>query len=123
MSTQLVLLVEDDDLVRDYAERALRSAGIEVIACHSAEDALQHLHRTDIGMVLTDVRMPKVDGLEFARRVRGARATLPIRFMSGYAESVGRAELEQLSGAPLLAKPFRRRDLLEYVQSALPARD
>ena len=88
--TETILLVEDDSGVRHLLARVLRDRGYTVIeACHS-EDALAlfEKHGREVHLVLTDVVMPGISGLELAKILRGQRADLKILCMSGYTEDV-----------------------------------
>lgn len=80
-----ILLVEDDDLVRELATDALSMLDADVIACPTADDALRILERAEaVNLVLTDVRMPgQLDGLQFAKIVAERWPALPIIVTSG----------------------------------------
>ncbi len=109
-----VLVVDDDASIREFLARILAAEGYEVITAENGEDALAIAHALDVplGLVVTDVRMPVMDGLELASRLAGLKSAPPILFMSGYSDV-------QVTG-PLLAKPFDIAALLEYVSRILP---
>ena len=106
--TELVLLVEDEEIVRSLAGRALREYGYTVLEARGGEEALRLFEmRADyIDIVVTDVAMPGMSGRELARRLRAAAPELPILFISGYTgdDVVERGLLA--AGAPFLSKPF-----------------
>src|SRR6185437_2450996 len=88
-SRRLILIVDDDDDVRDSVAGILEVAGYRVIGASDGTAALDILsRRRGIGLVLTDIRMPRMDGLELARRVAAARPSLKVLFMTGYASKV-----------------------------------
>ncbi|NNL86101.1 MAG: response regulator, partial [Myxococcales bacterium] len=113
-----VLLVEDDRLVRELTLEVLEGAGHEVWVAETPEVALGLATEriTELDVLLSDVVMPSMTGVELARRLRGARPGLPVVLISGYPraalESRGAAE----SGFPLLRKPFSNRELLDELQ-------
>ena len=101
-----VLLVEDEDMVRAVAERALARAGYQVIACSGGEEGLA---ATDAGaefdIVVSDVVMPGMDGPAMVRAIRKARPGIPVLFMSGYAEESLRKDID-IPDMHFIAKPF-----------------
>ncbi len=113
---ETVLLVEDDAGVRGVARRMLERHGYTVVEAEHGVDALGQIeHRGGaVDLVLTDVRMPGLDGRELARRLRAERPSLPVVLMSGYpSESATAADLR------FLAKPFTAGALLHTVRDAL----
>jgi len=79
-----ILLVDDDDLFLDIATEAVKTLGHRVIAAESAEDALAHIGRGDIDLLLTDANLgPETDGFALARLARERRPDLPILYISG----------------------------------------
>jgi PAS domain S-box-containing protein len=113
-----VLLVEDDDSVRAFAARVLRSGGYRVLeACSAAQvfrDILPASPRVDA--VLTDIIMPETNGYELARRMRTTYPDAKVLYMSGYTDRRHSTSDEE---ADLLDKPFTATELLRRMQSAL----
>jgi two-component system cell cycle sensor histidine kinase/response regulator CckA len=116
---RVVLLVEDDAQVRTATRRVLAADGYTVLVARDGEDALQvaAAHGGTIDLVLTDLRMPAIDGRELIRRLVAARPSLRAVMMSGYPDDE-RAELDG-SAYPMLAKPIEASDLLRVVRDAL----
>ena len=111
-----ILLVEDEDAVRELTRRILTKGGFSCLDAPSADDALRIYaeSRDDIDLLLTDVVMPGMSGFELAERI-GDRG--PVRFMSGFA---GDTVAQLPDGAPpMLEKPFGADDLLAAVRAAL----
>jgi len=102
-----VLLVEDEDMVRAVAERALARAGYEVTACANGEEGLAAITegtaRFDI--VVSDVVMPGMDGPAMVRAIRARLPDMPVLFMSGYAEEQLRRDID-IPDMHFIAKPF-----------------
>ena len=116
-----VLLVEDDRAVRLVVERALRRHGLGVVTASDGGLALDALAATAIDVLVSDVVMPGIDGVELFEAIRARRPGLPVVLMSGYAEPPQRRALDG-AGAIFLAKPFTANDLLDAVRAAFAAR-
>jgi CheY-like chemotaxis protein len=112
------LVVEDDPLVREVVESAMRMAGHETVAVASAEAALPLIEGTHLDLVITDHELPGLSGSDLAQRIKRAHPALPVVLLMGWA-----ADLEQ--GAPtafvdlLLAKPIPVASLQESVRTLL----
>jgi PAS domain S-box-containing protein len=121
--SESVLLVEDEDVVRELAARILEGAGYRVLQADSGDAALEFAGRPDerIDLVLTDVVMPGMNGRELAERLAPARPDARVLFMSGYADDTVLARGIP-GGRELLAKPFTPETLLREVRRALDAR-
>lgn len=106
---EIVLVVEDEDAVREVVCDALRACGYAVLAAGSAEEALELLRSRagDVHLLLTDVVMANMGGPELARRVRMTRPGVRILYMSGYdAAGTIRRDRARSSPVPFLEKPF-----------------
>lgn len=101
-----VLLVEDEDMVRAVAERALARAGFDVTACADGEEGLAAFANNDaFDLVVSDVVMPGMDGPTMAKGIRRVMPDIPILFMSGYAEEQLRKDID-VPDMHFIAKPF-----------------
>ncbi|MBM3596177.1 MAG: response regulator, partial [Alphaproteobacteria bacterium] len=105
-----ILLVEDEDSVRLVAARALSRQGYKVVTARDGEDGLEALRAAleageKFDLVVSDVVVPGLDGPAMAREMRELVADLPVLFMSGYAESQLRKEID-ITGMHFIAKPF-----------------
>jgi two-component system, cell cycle sensor histidine kinase and response regulator CckA len=110
-----ILLVEDEDMVRAVAERALSRAGYSVITAANGEEGLERfVELAEIDLLVSDVMMPHMDGPTMASEIRRKRPDLPVLFMSGYAEAQLRESIA-LSNVAFLAKPFSVAQLVEAV--------
>jgi len=113
----LVVGVDDDFRVRESIESLVESAGYEALVFSSAEDFLRSGTLARATCVVTDVRMPGMDGLELQRHVRRERPDLPVIFVSAHYETRQRALDEGAVG--FLNKPFDAGDLLGVIQTAV----
>lgn len=120
--TETVLLVEDDTSVRELATRVLASDGYRVIEAASADEALAIVHETKddaIDLVLSDVVMPGMSGIEMWQKLRELRRDMRVLWMSGYTDdNVERRGLDS-SGPRFLRKPFTAETLAARVRDAL----
>lgn len=105
--SSFVLVVDDDPMLLDVAASMLEELGCTVLVTHCGEDALRVLNREPrISVMLTDVQMPGMDGIELAARARRIRNDLRIVFSSGRAA---------IDNEPFLSKPFSREELSRLV--------
>jgi CheY-like chemotaxis protein len=116
---RLILVVEDDEVLRRPLQRMLEAHGYEVRAVATAEEALAILRDVDVDVVVTDWGLPDMKGPELVSRARAAQPGLPAVLMTGSAASsvaraAGRAGLQ----GPLM-KPFEPEQLLAAVHAAL----
>jgi DNA-binding response OmpR family regulator len=114
---ETVLLVDDDSDVRTYVSEVLGIGGFAVLEAADGAEALRiaETTRRPIDMLVTDINMPGIDGLELARRVQALRPTISVVYMSGAPAAVV-AALGLLAGTAFLRKPFGPDVLLERVR-------
>jgi CheY-like chemotaxis protein len=114
-----VLVVEDDEMVRDYAQLVLSSLGYEPLMAGDGSEALRTLEaHGDIGLLLTDIGLPGMSGPTLAAEARRRRPGLPVLFASGSVDSSGQADRIP-EGETVLAKPYRKSELAEKLQLLL----
>jgi CheY-like chemotaxis protein len=117
---ETVLLVEDEAAVRSTARRTLERSGYQVLEARHGADALLVWSRArdSIDLVVTDVRMPEMDGPELVAALRAERPNLPVLFTSGYLTGPVAAEIAAAEEA-CLAKPFSSSELVQRVRRLL----
>lgn len=116
-----ILLVEDEDAVRAFGSRALRSRGYTIIEAQSGVDALEQVGNRieDIDLVVSDVVMPEMDGPTLLKELRARNPELKVIFVSGYAEEAFRKNLPDGQQFDFLPKPFGLKQLVEKVKEVM----
>jgi two-component system, cell cycle sensor histidine kinase and response regulator CckA len=114
-----ILLVEDEDMVRAVAERALARQGYEVVCASDGDEGLDLVRSGEkFDLVVSDVVMPAMDGPAMAREIRKLQPRLPILFMSGYAEEQLRNQID-IEAMHFIAKPFSVQQIADKVAKVL----
>ena len=113
-----ILLVEDNEPVRHFAEGLLADLRYRVISAGSAEEALSMLDREDVDLVFSDIVMPGMNGIELARRVTKERGGLPVLLATGYSEDVVKGAARQYR---VLSKPYGPIELSAAISAMLAA--
>ncbi|MFZ1742579.1 MAG: response regulator [Pontixanthobacter sp.] len=106
-----ILLAEDEDAMRSYLTRALEKAGYEVVAVDRGTEAVPLLEQQHFDLLLSDIVMPEMDGIELAQLCNDVSPTTKVMFITGFAAVTLKASREQPT-AKILSKPFHLRDLV-----------
>jgi two-component system cell cycle response regulator CpdR len=109
-----ILLAEDDDSMRVYLKRALERTGYDVTAVDRGTEAHSLLEQGGYDLLLTDIVMPELDGIELAQRAAALHPTMRIMFITGFA-AVTLHNAAMPPDAKVLSKPFHLRDLVMEV--------
>ena len=107
--------------MRGFLERALAKAGYEVISFANGEEAHERLLQEPFTLLLTDIVMPRMDGIELARRASDLDPELKIMFITGFAAVILNNEASAPKEARVLSKPFHLKDLVREVERLLAA--
>jgi two-component system, OmpR family, response regulator MtrA len=113
-----VLFVEDDRSIREVATVALEDAGFRVSACADGRDALRAFDGTPFDLVLLDVMLPGVDGLEVCRQIRRSHST-PIIILTARTATVDVVTGLELGADDYVPKPFQPQELVARVRAVL----
>ena len=122
VSSKTVLVVDDEPMVRDLLTEVLRLQGCNVLAVASAAEALRVAASTaTIHLLITDLMMPEVDGLELTRRFRAMRPNIPVLMVSGSLPLLHARSEPDLERFDFLAKPYQLNELIQKVRTLLDA--
>lgn len=119
MAGEHVHVVDDDAAIRDSLAFLLGTEGFEVRLYEDGTELLDRLAKPARGAVLTDIRMPGIDGLELLRRLRAAGHMLPVVMMTGHGDVPLAVEAMKLGACDFIEKPFDDETLLQALRSAL----
>src|SRR4026209_1456311 len=120
-SVQRILLAEDDEDMRRFLVRALTKAGYDVVSFGNGLEAYKRLKEEPFTLLLTDIVMPEMDGIELARRASELDPDLKIMFITGFAAVALNPDNQAPKDAKILSKPFHLRDLVDEVERLLAA--
>ena len=120
-SVQRILLAEDDDDMRRFLVKALEKAGYEVRSFDNGASAYDRLREEPFTLLLTDIVMPEMDGIELARKAAELDPDLKIMFITGFAAVALNPDNNAPKDAKILSKPFHLRDLVDQVERMLAA--
>jgi DNA-binding NtrC family response regulator len=118
-----VLVVDDEPVVRDAVARVLEEEGLRVACVGSGAEALAHEALGDCRLVICDLMLPGMPGLELMSAIRARRPGSPILAITGYATGEVAARAVSAGATTFLAKPFDHDELLDKVRRALERTD
>jgi two-component system cell cycle response regulator CpdR len=116
-----IILAEDDNDMRRFLAKALENAGYSVISFDNGMSAYHRLREEPFELLLTDIVMPEMDGIELARRAAELDPDIKIMFITGFAAVALNPDSNTPKDAKVLSKPFHLRDLVNEVQKMLAA--
>jgi DNA-binding response OmpR family regulator len=121
----LILVADDDPDIRDIVSFRLRRAGYETVEAANGDDALKLAHERTPALCILDVMMPRVNGFEVARELRGDPSTegIPILMLTASVQDKDIAKSFETGADDYLRKPFKTNELLDLVASLLRASD
>ena len=122
MNKPQILLIDDEAIALTNLTHVLQREGYDVTACRSGEEGLEALRKAEFDLVLTDLKMPGIDGLEVLREVHASHADVPVIVITGYATLNSAVEAMKAGAYHYIAKPFRLAEAREVVRSALELR-
>ena len=116
-----IILAEDDEDMRRFLVKALEKAGHQVTAFGEGASAFEEIKQTTFDLLLTDIVMPEMDGIELARRAAELDPHLKIMFITGFAAVALHPDSKAPKDAKVLSKPFHLRDLVAEVDRMMAA--
>ncbi|QKV20355.1 cell cycle two-component system response regulator CpdR [Oricola thermophila] len=116
-----ILLAEDDNDMRAFLVRALEKAGYQVVDFDNGAAAYERLREEPFSLLLTDIVMPEMDGIELARRATELDPDLKVMFITGFAAVALNPDSNAPKDAKVLSKPFHLRELVSEVDKMIKA--
>ncbi len=114
-----ILLVDDEVLILNVLKTVLAGDGHEVVTCQDGEQAIKEIQKQTFDLVISDIRMIPIDGIELLRRIRSITPSLPVILMTGYGTVKSAIEALHLDVFDYIPKPIRVQDFLHVVTQAL----
>src|SRR6516162_1140370 len=114
-----VYVIDDDEAMRDSLHFLLESAGFQVTLFETATSFLEALPGLEFGCVVSDVRMPGIDGIELLKRMKAASSRFPILIMTGHGDVPLAVEAMKLGAVDFLEKPFEDERLTSIIEGTL----
>lgn len=116
MSTNRILIVDDETEIRELFREVLESRGYEVVVCDGGESALAALQNEPAFAAFLDIRMPGIDGIETLKRIKDMRPETNVVMITGYTRSEAVDEALKLGCFVCMMKPFKLRDILGVLE-------
>ncbi len=121
LPNQKILLAEDDNDMRRFLAKALQNAGYAVVSFDNGLSAYNRLREEPFELLLTDIVMPEMDGIELARRATELDPEIKVMFITGFAAVALNPDNHAPRQAKILSKPFHLKDLVNEVNRLLAA--
>lgn len=118
----LISVIDDDETMRAAVENLVRSLGFEVRTFASAREFLRSPHRRDTACVISNVRMPDMGGIELQQYLAAEGDTMPVMFITAFANERIRTQAMQAGAVTFLFKPFTAAALIDGLRQALGTR-
>ena len=124
-TARTIVVADDEPAVRAYVRNILLPQGVHLIEATDGLDAMEkiELQNLRVDLLISDVRMPRMDGLALARSLARAGPSIPIIFISGYPFDLEGNTTDPKLACVVLSKPFTRQALLSAIEKCLPLRD
>jgi DNA-binding NtrC family response regulator len=118
-----ILLVDDDQEFSKAMKRMFEKSGYAITLAGDGEEALEKLSDTSFDLIISDLRMPNVDGTEFMKEVSRRKLPIPIIFLTAYGEVESYMDVMNLGAFEYVHKPVRKKEILEVVERAIEGKN
>ena len=116
-----ILIADDSESIRQLVEFTLKQAGYNVLKSEDGQEAIQHLNGQSIDLVITDLNMPRVDGINLIREIRKNQMymTVPVLLLTTESQTAKKDEAKEAGATGWIVKPFVQEKLLAVVQKVI----
>jgi len=118
-----ILVIDDEDSVRDVLSRILKTQGHEVVSVSSGEEGIDRFKRETFELVFTDLGMPKMSGWEVGRILKGMNAEVPVAIITGWGMELDREKMKESGIDLVISKPFQFDQVIRVVSEALELKE
>ncbi|UCG77366.1 MAG: sigma-54-dependent Fis family transcriptional regulator [Nitrospirota bacterium] len=119
MADNRILVIDDEAIVRVSCQRVLTPEGFDVIVVPSGREAIDRLEKEKFDLVLTDLKMPDMDGLEVLKTIKSRWPELIVIIITGYGTISTAVQAIKLGAFEYIEKPFTPEDILNIVKKAI----
>lgn len=119
MPEKEILVIDDEQMILDMLEQILSAAGFKVHLALGGQKALDLFEEHPVNLVLTDIKMPGIDGYHLLREIKAKNSEARIVLMSGYSNDLSIREAIDLGADEFIVKPFRGSEILQVLESAM----
>src|SRR5687768_14921766 len=117
-----VLIVDDEEVLRDVLDAVLRREGFDIVTASTGEEALNILEGEEVDLVILDVMLPGISGIDTLRAIRIANPTLPVIVITAFSSIDGAIEAMKQGAFHYIPKPFKNEEVVLTVNKALEQR-
>jgi DNA-binding NtrC family response regulator len=114
-----ILLVDDDDMILTVLSVYLRSEGHDIVTALDGNKAMAIVQSTQLDLVISDLRMNPISGLELLKMIKAEKPALPVILLTAFASAKTAREADQLGAFGYLSKPFTNDEVLQTVDRAI----
>lgn len=118
-----ILIVEDSEDFKNLLRDFLTKQGIEVVNTSNGKEALKILDNTQLDLVLSDIRMPEMDGVVLLKKIKEKQPSLPVILMTGFSHILETETAHSLGASDFISKPFDLKDLLLIIKKNTGTKD
>lgn len=113
-----ILVVDDEEIMRNLLEKLLTLEGYNILTAVDGQDALEVIAKEKVDLVVSDMKMPRMDGFELLKNLRNNYPDIGVVIMTGYGDTYTIKDALLLGADEYLSKPFKRLELLSVVEKA-----
>lgn len=114
-----ILVVDDEPIIRDILTRTLTLAGCEVTTANDGAEGLAQIKNGEFDVVISDIKMPEMDGLTMLERAHQFKPNLPSLLVTGYKDTIAARDLKALGVVDVVVKPFKNTAIIHSINVAL----